>query len=114
MRWTPSIVPSGTGETVYLVVDDFGSNGRVYRETDADTADLETVIVDLLDGQYHNPVRVVAFNTFEGWSQDVSRDIAQELRRRCDLQSQDVPSGIQDFVERLERYDQQQLTMRLV
>jgi hypothetical protein len=28
---------------------------------------------------------VVAFSTSEGWSQDISKTIAQELRRRCDL-----------------------------
>jgi hypothetical protein len=28
----------------------------------------------------------VGFNTAGGWSQDVSADVAQELRRRCDLQ----------------------------
>ena len=110
--WTPSIVTNASDQTVYLVVDDFGRNGRAYRETDAEAADLETVIVDLLEGQYHNPVRVVAFNTFEGWSQDVSSDIAQELRRRCDLQLRDVPSSIQDFVERFDRIDRQ-LTLRL-
>jgi hypothetical protein len=79
------------------VIDDLGRNGRVYPETDVETADLETVIVDLLDGQYRNPIRVVAFNTAEGWSQDVSADVAQELRRRCDFQLRDVPSSIQDF-----------------
>jgi hypothetical protein len=51
MRWTPSIVPRGDDQNVYLVVDDFGRNGRVYREADVETADLETVIIDLLDGQ---------------------------------------------------------------
>jgi hypothetical protein len=98
--WTPSIVPKGDDQNVYLVVDDLGRNGRVYREADVELADLETVILDLLSGEYKNPVRVVAFNTSEGWSQDVSGDIAQELRRRCDLQMRDVPSNIQDFVER--------------
>ena len=110
--WTPSIVPRGDDQNVYLVVDDFGRNGRVYREADVETADLETVIVDLLDGQYHSPVKVVAFNTAEGWSQDVSEDIAQELRRRCDLQLRDVPSTIQDFVEGHEGHARQ-LTLRL-
>jgi hypothetical protein len=110
--WTPSIVPKADDQNVYLVVDDFGRNGRSYRETDVETADLETVIVDLLDGQYENPIRFVAFNTAEGWSQDVSEDIAQELRRRCDLQLRDVPSNIQDFVERHEGRDRQ-LTLRL-
>jgi hypothetical protein len=98
--WTPSIVPNGDDQSVYLVVDDFGPNGRAYRETDVEAADLETVILDLLEGQYKNPVRIIAFNVAEGWSQDASADIAQELRRRCDLQLRDAPSGIQDFVER--------------
>jgi hypothetical protein len=110
--WTPSIVPRGDDQNVYLVVDDFGRNGRVYREADVETTDLETVIIDLLDGQYHNPIKVVAFNTAEGWSQDVSEDVAQELRRRCDLQLRDVPSIIQDFVEGHEGHDRQ-LALRL-
>ena len=44
--------------------------------------DLETVTRDLLEGQYKNPLRIVGFNTAEGWSQDVSADIAHELRYR--------------------------------
>jgi hypothetical protein len=83
-----------------------------FREADVETADLETVIVDLLEGQYENPIRVVAFNTAEGSSQDVSEDIAQELRRRCDLQLPDIPSNIQDFVERHGGRDRQ-LRLRL-
>jgi hypothetical protein len=67
------------------------------------------VILGLLEGEYNNPIRVVAFNTFEGWSQDVSSNIAQELRRRCDLQQRDVPSNIHDFVERHEGHDRQLL-----
>ena len=90
--WTPSIVPNGDDHNVYLVVDDFGRNGRAWREADVEATDLETVILDMLEGQYRNPVRVVGFNTAEGWSQDVSADVAQELRRRCDLQMRDVPS----------------------
>jgi hypothetical protein len=110
--WTPSIVPNGDDQNVYLVVDDFGDGGRVFREVDLEGTDLETLIVDLLDGQYRNPIRIVAFNTAESWSQDVSSEIAQELRRRCDLQLRDVPSSIQHFVERHEGRDRQ-LTLRL-
>jgi len=36
----------------------------------------------LLDGQYEEPVRIVAFNTAQGWSRDVTVDIVDELRRR--------------------------------
>jgi hypothetical protein len=55
--WTPSIVPNGDDQNVYLVVDDFGRNGWAFRETDVDTADLETVILDLLEDQYKDPPR---------------------------------------------------------
>jgi uncharacterized membrane protein len=110
--WTPSIVPNGDDQNVYIVVDDFGRNGRAYRETDVERTDLEAVIMDMLEGQYHNPVRVVAFNTAEGWSQDVSADIAQELRRRCGLQMRDVPYNIHEFVERHYGLDRQ-LSLRL-
>src|ERR1700709_1716197 len=112
-NWTPSIVPRGDDQNVYLVADDLGRLGQVWREADCEVTDLETVVQDLLSGQYSNPVRVVAFNTVEGWSQDVSADIADELRRRCDLQLRDVPSGIQDFVERHEGHSRRQLTLRL-
>ena len=92
-NWTPSIVPGGTEETFYLVMDDFGDLGRVWRETDIEATDLEILITDLIDGQYNNPVRVIGFNTAEGWSRDVSEDIAHEIRRRCDLRRTD-PSAV--------------------
>ena len=53
--WTPSIVPNDIDETVYLVANDFGRLGRAWREADYETTDLETVIQDLLTGQYSNP-----------------------------------------------------------
>ena len=58
--WTPSIVPTDGGETVYLVAEDFGKLGRAWREADYEATDLETVIQDLLSGQYSAPIRVVA------------------------------------------------------
>ena len=112
-NWTPSIVPNGDDQTVYIVVDNFGQRGRSYRETDVETADLETVIQALLSGEYRNPVRVVAFNTAEGWSQNVSADIAEELQRRCDLLAQDIPSCLEDFVVRYVDQVDRQLSLRL-
>ena len=69
----PSIVPDGQEPTVYLVLNDFGRYGRAYSETSEERADLETTITDLITGQYDRPVRVVAFNTAEGWSADIPR-----------------------------------------
>jgi len=115
--WTPSIVPKGDDQNVYLVLNDLGRNGRVYREADVETTDLETIILDLLEGQYKSPLRVVGFNTTAKWSQHVSAHVAHELRRRCDLQMRDVPVFLQDFVDRYEgRYSDVQLPlpMRLV
>ena len=77
-------------EAVYLVADDFGRLGHAWREADYEATDLETVIHDLLTGQYSHPIRVVAFNTAERWSDDVSEDVARELRRRCDLRVRDI------------------------
>jgi len=113
-NWTPSVVPRGDDQNVYLVVDDLGRLGQIWPEADTDTADLETVIADLLSGQYKDPVRVVGFNTAEGCSQDASADVAQELRRRCDQQMRDIPFSLQYFCDRYEgRYRDVQLPLPL-
>ena len=74
-------------------------------------ADLETIITDLLDDQYKNPVRVVGFNTAEGWSRDVSEDVANELLYRCNRQGDDVPAGLEGLIERHVRRDRAQLRL---
>jgi hypothetical protein len=109
--WTPSIVPRGYDQDVYLVLDDLGGFGRVWLDADEDSTEFETVVRDLLDGQYSNPVGIVCFNTAEGWSRDASETIAQELRRRCDLEGRELPTYVSDFVERHE--GARQLTLRL-
>jgi hypothetical protein len=110
--WTPSIVPYGADQTVYLVVDSFGGLGTAYRETDVERTDLETVLTDLMSGQFNDPVRVVAFNTLEHWAQDVSKDVALEIQTRCDIDGQDVPENLRDFVDSCAGPDRQ-LALRL-
>ena len=85
MSWSPTTAPRGALETVYLVLDSFGALGIAYRETDVERTDLETVVADLMSGEFNEPVRVVAFNTREHWADDVSRQIADEIQKRCDL-----------------------------
>ena len=94
-------------------LDDFGHLGQSWRETDVKDTDLEAVITDLLEGQYNNPVRVVGFNTAQGWAKDVSEEVANELRHRCDLQMTEVPPNLQEFVERHENRERTQLSLRL-
>lgn len=108
-----SIVPYGADQTIYLVMDNSGSSGSVNCETEIERADPETVIADLLSGQFNDPVRVVAFNTLEHWSEDLSEEIAAEIQARCDIAGDGVPDHLQDFVERHRRHDRQ-LTLRLV
>ena len=114
--WTPWIVrsvPYGADQSVYLVVDHFGGLGTAYRETDIERTDLETVINDLISGQFNDPVRVVAFNTAERWAQDVSSDVALEIQSRCDIDGHDVPETLRDFVDSYAGHDRQ-LALRLV
>jgi hypothetical protein len=51
-------------------------------------------------GEYRDPRRVIAFNTAEHWSDDVSEDIAREIQRRADLTFNDMPSVLQAFMDR--------------
>jgi hypothetical protein len=81
---TPPLAPDEQPHdvTIYIVLDDFDQLGRAYVETDEATADEQTVVNNISDGEYSNPVRVVAFNTVEGWSRDVTEDIARALLDR--------------------------------
>jgi hypothetical protein len=100
MRRWPSIVPDTADRDVYLVLEDFGRLGGCWRETDEERTDRATVVQDLFEGQYKSPQRVVAFNTAEGWSRDVSEDIADELLQRLAAED-DTPAELQDLIDRL-------------
>ena len=84
MACSCSIVPKVNEEKdrdVYLVQDTFGERGLAWRDTDEADTERAALVRDLLDGQ--DPVRIVAFNTAEGWSRDVTEDIADELHEYC-------------------------------
>ena len=99
MRSSPSIVPHEADQDTYLVLDDFGGRlGCAWREIDVSRADREALIRDLLDGRYRKPLRIVAFNTAEGWSRDVTADVADELRRRY-VEFGEVPDSVLDFID---------------
>ena len=95
---SPPLVPGFDFET-YIVLDDLGKLGRAYREVDEEYADKATVIRNISDGQYPNPVRVVSFNTAEGWSRDVTEDIAREMLDRAHRRAEPLSKSAQAFVE---------------
>jgi hypothetical protein len=63
---TPLVPPEPFDVTVHIVLNDFGPLGRAYVEAEA------TIVENILSGQYSHPVRVIAFNTVEGWARDVT------------------------------------------
>jgi hypothetical protein len=86
--------------TVHIVLDDLGQSGRVYREADEAETDINTVINDIISGQYKNPNRVVAFNTAEGWARDVTEDVAREVLARAIKDGKTLSVSVRDFIER--------------
>jgi hypothetical protein len=105
MRYqTASLAPAEPADdvTVYLVLDDFGERlGRAYAETDEAKADENTIIENFIGGEYSCPVRVVAFNTAEGWSRDVTEDIARAVADRARSQWSTLTTPTQEFLERV-------------
>ena len=86
--------------TVYIVLNDFGPLGRAYVEADEAKADEATIIENILSGQYSHPVRVVAFNTAEGWACDVTEDIARAVWSKARSKYRPIGKAAQEFLER--------------
>ncbi len=77
----PSIVPS---ETFYIVRDQ-AADGDVLCEMDVRHSHFDDVLNDMVAARYRQPVAVYAFNPEEGWSRDVSEEIARELQSLIDV-----------------------------
>jgi hypothetical protein len=99
-NWSARIVPYGADQTLYVVVDGFGGTGAARQEIDVERTNLESTIYDLMSGRFTDPVRVIAYNTLEHWARDVSAEVAFEIQSRCDMDGNDLPEHIKDFVER--------------
>ena len=86
--------------TVHVVLNDFGRLGRAYVETDETHADEATIVENILGGQYSQPLRVVAFNTAEGWARDVTEDIARAALSKAESERRPIGRAAQEFLER--------------
>lgn len=95
------MVPYGADQTVYVVVDGVAVCGG--QETQVERTDFDTVVNEFMAGQFHDPRRVVAFNTLEHWSEDLSAAVAEEIQTRCDIEGMPVPEHIRDFFDRHRR-----------
>jgi hypothetical protein len=86
--------------TAYIVVEDFGDLGRAFLETDLAEADLGAIVRNMISGEYRDPLRVVAFNTVEGWSRDVSEEIAYDVLDRAYDADTTLSAGAKRFIDR--------------
>jgi hypothetical protein len=82
----------------FIVLNYFGSRlGRACCETGDDEANENTTIENVLSGQYSHPLRVVAFNTAEGWSRDATEDIARAVFDRAHSEDRSIAKSGQEF-----------------
>lgn len=96
--WAPSIVPKGDDQNVYLVVDDLGRLGRVYRETDVEATDLEVVIKKFVNG-----ARVVDQRILPRAQADVRIGVLHDLEYRQGRVHADAPRPDDAFVAHLRK-----------
>ena len=87
-------VPYGADQTLFVVID------RLDRATEirVERSDLEATIGELVAGCFNDPIRVISFNTLEHWTADISKNVAEEILCRCDIEGTPVPAYLEDFV----------------
>jgi len=96
---TPPLAPKLTDNvTVHIVLNDFGKLSRAFLETDELEADEWTTVSNIINGEYSHPVRVVAFNIAEGWSRDVTEEIAKAVIERGETEGL-LSESAKKFVE---------------
>ena len=99
MTDTATLVPLQNSD-VYLVLDELVTFGRVWRELGEEAANERTVLELIANGEFNDPVRVIVFNTTEGWSRDVTKDMAEALLER-EASEGDLSPSARMFVGRL-------------
>ena len=102
-RQTPSLAPDFNFDA-YLVVDEL-ETCSVYREADEVEANRGDVIRQITEGQFNRPVRVIAFNTAEGWARDATEDIANDIVHHALRKAEQLSRSAQEFVERVLKQD---------
>lgn len=76
------IIRSPNSAPLYFVLADHGSQGTAWAERDPNDMDRETTILDLIGGQIDAPLRVIEVDIADGFSKDVSEEIAQAIAER--------------------------------
>src|SRR5947209_5401067 len=85
---------------LHFVLCDFGALGIAYVETVPTEADRDTIVRNMMSGDYNHPLHVIAVNLAKGWARDVSEDIARALIETAVRGGYSLPPVTQGFVER--------------
>jgi len=107
----PSIVPGVPDQDYHIVICGF-RNGPSFLETDLDHADFESVVTNMMVGEYSDPLRVVMLNPETQRCEDVSHAVANEILRRLAFEGREVPPLLEGFIDSHAGPDRQ-LTLRL-
>jgi hypothetical protein len=91
----PPVVPYGADKTMFVVIDRLNQATEIRIER----SDLESTIGELVAGCFNDPIKVISFNTLEHWMKDISTDVADEIKARCDIDGVRLPDYLSDFVE---------------
>src|SRR5258707_2203187 len=94
----PRLIPA-LDLDLHFVLCDFGALGTAYVETVPTEVDRDTIIRNMMSGEYDHPLHVIAVNPAKGWARDVSEDIARALVETAVRGGQSLPPGTQVFVE---------------
>src|SRR5258708_33593435 len=84
---------------LHFVLCDFGALGTAYVETVPTEVDRDTIIRNMMSGEYDHPLHVIAVNPAKGWARDVSEDIARALVENAVRGGQSLPPCTQSFLE---------------
>jgi hypothetical protein len=91
----PRLFVPSLGDDLHFVLCDVGKNGHAFVETDPAHADRNTIIRNLIAGEYERPLSVIAFNLAEGWACDVSQSVAKAIKKA----DASLTAGTRAFVE---------------
>jgi len=94
-----SLVPLYEDNNVYMVLDELLTFGRIWRETSEEAANEQTVLNLIADGEFRSPVRVIVFNSAEGWCRDETVHMGLKLLEMSREGRVLAPSAV-EFVER--------------
>lgn len=91
-------MPAARDAAVYVVISKC-LGAPIAAERDVARMNRNDTIADIASGEIENVVSVFAMNVVEGWSEDVSEEIAMEIAER-DAAPADMLRTVRDFVER--------------